>query len=60
MDQEKKKTNSNKVKSAVKRNSKFTNSSRDNGKKKKKFIHNNFVKDKKDQFKKDDKNKRNA
>ena len=60
MDQEKKKTNSNKVKSAVKRNSKFANSSRDNGKKKKKFIRNNFVKDKKDQFKKDDKNKRNA
>ena len=60
MDQEKKKTNSNKVKSAVKRNSKFTNSSRDNGKKKKKFIRNNFVKDKKDQFRKDDKNKRNA
>ena len=60
MDQEKKETNSNKVKSAVKRNSKFTNSSRDNGKKKKKFIRNNFVKDKKDQFKKDDKNKRNA
>ena len=60
MDQEKKKTNSNKVKSAVKRNSKFTNSSRDNGKKKKKFIRSNFVKDKKDQFKKDDKNKRNA
>ena len=60
MDQEKKKTNSNKVKSAVKRNSKFTNSSRDNGKKKKKFIRNNFVKDKKDQFRKDDKNKRSA
>ena len=59
MDQQKEKTNSSKVKSPVKRKSKFTNrSSRENDKKRKKFMRDNFGEDEKEQLKKDDK-KRN-
>ena len=59
MDQQKEKTNSSKVKSPVKKNSKFTNhSSRESDKKRKKFMHDNFGKDEKDQLKKDDKKER--
>ena len=46
MDLEKEKTNSNKVKFPVKRKSKFINrSSGENDRKRKKFMHNNFVED---------------
>ena len=59
MDQQKEKTNSSKVKSPVKRKSKFTNrSSRENDKKRKKFMRDNFGEDEKEQLKKDDKKKR--
>ena len=58
MDDQKQKTNSNKVKSPVKRKSEFTNcSSRENDKKKKKFMCNNFGEDEKEQLKKYDKKK---
>ena len=53
MDQQKEKTNSNKVKSPVKRKSKFTNcSSREYDKKRKKFMGDNFGEDEKEQLKK--------
>ena len=59
MDQQKEKTNSSKVKSPVKRKSKFTNcSSRENDKKMKKFMHDNFGEDKKEQLKKDGKKRK--
>ena len=49
MDLEKEKTKSNKVKSSVKRKSKFINrSSGENDRKRKKFMHNNFVDDEKE------------
>ena len=51
MDQQKEKTNSNKVKSPVKRKSKFTNrSSREYDKKRKKFMGDNFGEDEKEQL----------
>ena len=53
MNQQKEKTYSNKVKSSVKRRSKFTNcSSRENDKKRKKFMGDNFGEDEKEQLKK--------
>ena len=56
MGQHKGKTNSSKVKSPVKRKSKFTNgSSRENDKKRKKFMCDNFGEDEKEQLKKDGK-----
>ena len=60
MDQQKEKTNSNKVKSPVKRKPKFTNrrSSKENDKKRKKFIRDNFDEDEKEQLKKVDKNRK--
>ena len=59
MDQQKEKSNISKVKSPVKRNSKFTNrSSRENDKKRKKFIRDNFDEDEKEQLKKDDKKRK--
>ena len=59
MDQQKEKTNSSKVKSPVKRKSKFTNrSSRENDKKRKKFMRDNFGEDEKEQLKKDDKERK--
>ena len=59
MDQQKEKTNSSKVKSPVKRKSKFTNrSSGENDKKRKKFMRDNFGEDEKKQLKKDDKKKK--
>ena len=62
MDQQKEKTNSNKVISPVKRKSKFTNwSSREKDKKRKKFMRDSFGKDEKEQLKKMTKKKeRNA
>ena len=58
-DQQIEKTNSNKVKSPVKRKSKFTNrSSRENDKKRKKFVSDNFGEDEKVQLKKDDKKRK--
>ena len=62
MDQQKEKINSTKVKFPVKRKSKFTNRiSRENDKKRKKFMRDNFGEDEKEQLKKDDKKrKRNA
>ena len=62
MDQQNKKTSSIKVKSPLKRKSQFTNrSSRENDKKRKKFMRDNFGEDEKEQLKKDDKKrKRNA
>ena len=59
MDQQKEKTNSNKVKSPVKRKSEFTNlSSRENDNKRKKFMHDNFVEDEKEPLKKVDKKRK--
>ena len=59
MDQQKEKTNLSKVKSPVKRKSEFTNgSSRENDKKRKKFIHDNFGEDEKEQLKKGDKKRK--
>ena len=59
MDQQKEKTNSSKVKSPVKRKSKFTNRSpRENDKKRKKLLRDNFGEDEKEQFKKDDKKRK--
>ena len=59
MDQQKEKTNSNKVKSPVKRKPKFTNRcSKENDKKRKKFIRDNFDEDEKEQLKKVDKNRK--
>ena len=59
MDQQKEKTNSSKVESPVKRKSKFTNrSSRENDKKRKKFMRDNFGEDEKEQLKKDDKKRK--
>ena len=56
MDQQKEKINSNKVKSPVKRKSKFTNrGSRENNKKRKKFMRHNFGEDANEQLKKADK-----
>ena len=53
MDQHKEKTNSNKVKSSVKRKSKFTNRrSRENDMKRKKFMLDNFGEDENEQLKK--------
>ena len=50
MDQQNKKTSSSKVKSPVKRKSQFTNrSSRENNKKRKKFMRDNFAEDEKEQ-----------
>ena len=62
MDQQNKKTSSIKVKSPLERKSQFTNrSSRENDKKRKKFMRDNFGEDEKEQLKKDDKKrKRNA
>ena len=59
MDQQKEKTNSSKVKSPVKRKSKFTNrGSRENDNKRKKFMRDNFGEDEKEHLKKDDKKKK--
>ena len=59
MGQHKGKTNSSKVESPVKRKSKFTNrSSRENDKKRKKFMRDNFGEDEKEQLKKDDKKRK--
>ena len=59
MDQQKEKTNSSKVKSPVKRKSKFTNrSSRENDKKRKKFLVITLVKMKKNSYRKDDKKRK--
>ena len=59
MDWQKEKTNSNKVKSPVKRASEFTNRrSRENDKKRKKFVCYNFGEDEKEQLKKDGKKKK--
>ena len=56
MDQQKGKTNSSKIKSPVKRKSKFTScSSRENEKKSKKFMRDNFGADEEEQLKIDDK-----
>ena len=53
MDQQKEKANSNKVKSPVKRKSKFTNhSSRENDNRRKKLLCDNFGENKKEQLKK--------
>ena len=61
MDQQDKKTSSSKVKSPVKRKSQLTNcSSRENDKKRKKFMRDNFGEDEKEQLKKDDKKERNT
>ena len=61
MDQQNKKTSSSKVKSPVKRKSQLTNcSSRENDKKRKKFMRDNFGEDEKEQLKKDDKKERNT
>ena len=62
MDQQKEKTSSNKVKSPVKRKSKFTNrSSRVNDKRRKKFMRDNFDEAEKEKLKKvDEKRKKNA
>ena len=58
MDQQKEKTNSSKAKSPVKRNSKFTNRSpREDDKKRKKFMPDDFGEDEKEQSKKMTKNK---
>ena len=58
-DQQKDKTNSNKVKSPVKRKSEFTNrSSKENDKKRSKFMHDDFGEDEKQLKKKDDKKER--
>ena len=58
MDQQDKKTSSSKVKSPVKRKSQLTNcSSRENDKKRKKFMRDNFE-DEKEQLKKDDKKRK--
>ena len=55
MDQQKEKINSIKVKSSVKRQSNFANrTSRENGKKRKKLMRDNFGEDEKEQLKKDD------
>ena len=52
-DQQKDKTNSNKVKSPVKRKSEFTNrSSKENDKKRSKFMRDDFGEDEKEQLKK--------
>ena len=52
-DQQKDKTNSNKVKSSVKRKSEFTNrSSKENDKKRSKFMRDDFGEDEKEQLKK--------
>ena len=59
MDQQNKKTSSIKVKSPVKRKSQLTNcSSRENDKKRKKFMRDNFGEDEKEQFKKGDKKRK--
>ena len=59
MGQQKEKTNSSKAKSPVKRKSKFSSCiSRENDKKRKKFMHDNFGEDEKEQLKKDDKRKK--
>ena len=59
MDQQKEKTNSSKVKSPVKRKSKFTNrSSRENDKKRKKFLVITLVNMKKNSYRKDDKKRK--
>ena len=59
MDQQNKKTSSSKVKSPVKRKSQLTNcSSRENDKKRKKFMRDNFGEDEKEQFKKGDKKRK--
>ena len=59
MDQHEEKTNSSKVKSPVKRKSKFTNrSSRENDKKRKKFLVITLVKMKKNSYRKDDKKRK--
>ena len=56
MNQQKEKTYYNKVKYSVKRKSKFTNfSSRENDKKRKKFMRDNFGEDEKEHLKKVDK-----
>ena len=61
MDQQNKKTSSSKVKSPVKRKSQLTYcSSRENDKKRKKFMRDNFGEDEKEQLKKDDKKERNT
>ena len=61
MNQQKEKTNSSKVKSPVKRKSKFTNrSSREIDKKRKTFMRDNFGEDGKEQLKKDDKKKKGS
>ena len=58
MDQQKEKTNSNKVKHLVKRKSKFTNRRpRENDKQRKRFMKDSFGEDKKEQLKKDEKKK---
>ena len=57
-DQQKDKTNSNKVKSPVKRKSELTNrSSKENDKKRSKFMRDDFGEDEKEQLKKKRKNK---
>ena len=59
MNQQEEKTNSNEVKSPMKRKLKFTNHySRENDKKRKKFMCDNFGKDEKQQSKKDDKKRK--
>ena len=59
MDQQKEKINSTKVKFPVKRKSKFTNRiSRENDKKRKKFMRDSFGEDEKEQLKKDDKKRK--
>ena len=61
MNQQKEKTHSNKVKSPVKRKSKFTNhSSRENDDKRKKFMLDHLGEDEKEQLKKLAKKERNA
>ena len=59
MNQQKEKINSSNVKFLVKRKAKFTNrSSRENYKKRKKFMRDNFDEDQKQQLKKDDKKRK--
>ena len=62
MDQQKQKTNSTRVKSPLKRKSKFRNrNSRENDEKRKKFMRDNFGEDEKEELKKvDKKRKKNA
>ena len=60
MDQQKEKTNSNKVKSAVKRIPKFTNRSSRENDKRKRYMRGNFGEDEKEQLKKDDKKRKKS